>query len=1098
MNFLRPLAKSAAAWIAVAALAAGRAVAAPPCVDPVAHAVSIQGTVEVQRSGGSAWEPVAYKDAICPGDAVRALARSRADFVLANETLLRIDQGTRVVFSMPVKDSPTLVTVLSGAAYFISRTPRKFRVETPFVNAGVEGTEFLIRVEGGQTVVTVIEGTVAAENEAGRVTLRGGQTASARAGEAPALRVDVRPGDAVQWTLYYPPVLVGGQGQPPAGEAADAGSRARRAAELLAVGRADEAEKEIDAVLAAAPRDASALSLRSVVAVARNDRERALVLAQDAAAADPRSVPALIALSYARQARFDLDGARAALESAVAIEPGNALARARLAELHLSFGDLDAALAEAKRAAGADPALARAHTVLGFALLARDDAKGAAAAAERAIERDQADPLPRLCLGLARIRRGDLAGGRREIEIAASLDPERSLVRSYLGKAYFEEKRDTPAGIQLSLAKERDPLDPTPHFYDAIRNQTQNRPVEALHDLNRSIALNDNRAVYRSRLLLDEDMAARSASLGRVYEDLGFQQLALVEGFASVAANPADGAAHRFLADSYSALPRHEIARVSELLQSQLLQPTAVAPVQPSLAESGLSLLAHSGPESPSFNEFNPMFLRDRIAFLGAGVAGEEGTRGGEGVLSALRGPVSASVGFFRFRTDGFRENADQERTVANAFLQARLSPKTGIQAEYRKIEDESGDLALRALGDIASGLRKDVDIKATRIGLRHAFAPGSILLASLVSRRADDTTRTLPDPTVEAVARVEDRAEGGEGQYHLRAGRFHLVSGGGHFRFDSRVATTVTISLPPPLPPIIDSSTLESDNEHSNGYAYALVRLAQTVTVTLGGSADFLRAEEVSRDQFNPKAGLTARLGPATTLRVAAFRTLKRPFVENQTLEPTQVAGFNQFFDEADGTRAWRYGGAVDRKFSAEVFAGAEVTRRDVVTPPLFNWMTMSNEPADWTERTGRAYVYWTPTARTALGAEFVEERFDRDAGAMIQFVHLRTRRVPLTASYFDPRGFFGRARATRFEQDGTFYPFLHTFPGWEPPIAAENSFWVVDASAGYRFPRRAGLVAVEGRNLFDRTFRFQETDPAHPSVLPGRAVVVKATLSL
>ncbi len=1095
---LRRRLRIAGTWLAAAALLSGTAAAAPPCADPVAEAVSIQGTVEVQRSGASTWVPLAYKDSVCPGDAVRALARSRADFALVNETLLRIDQGTRVVFSMPVKESSTLVTVLSGAAYFISRTPRKFRVETPFVNAGVEGTEFLIRVEGGQTVVTVIEGSVAAENEAGRVTLRNGQTASARAGEAPALRIEARPGDAVQWTLYYPPVLLAGSGQLPGAEAADPRSRAIRAATLLAVGRADEAEREIEAVLAAAPRDASALALRSVIAVARNHRERSLALAQDAAAADPRSVPALIALSYARQARFDLEGARAALVSAVAVEPGNALARARLAELDLAFGNLDAALAQAKRAVEADPGLSRTQTVLGFALLARDETGKAAAAAESAIARDQADPLPRLCLGLARIRQGDLSGGRREIEIAASLDPGNSLVRSYLGKAYFEEKRDAPAASQLSRAKELDPLDPTPHFYDAIRKQAANRPVEALHDLDRSIALNDNRAVYRSRLLLDEDMAARSASLGRIYEDLGFRQLALVEGWASVAADPADGSAHRFLADSYAALPRHEIARVSELLQSQLLQPTAIAPVQPSLAESGLSLLAESGPESPSFNEFNPMFLRDRVAFLAAGIAGEDGTRGGEGVLSALRGPLSASVGYFRFDTEGFRENADQERTVANAFLQGRLSHKTSIQAEYRKSEDESGDLAVRALGDFAPAMRTDVDVKEGRVGLRHAFAPGSILLVSLVSRSAESTSRNLPDPATEFVAQVKDKAEGGEAQFHFGAGRFHLVAGGGHVRIDSRLTTTVTVFLPPPAGPMTFPSEAESDDEHSNGYVYALVRLAKAVTFTLGGSADLLHTDAVSRDQFNPKAGLTVNLGRATTIRAAAFRTLKRPFVNDQTLEPSQVAGFNQFFDEEDGTRAWRYGLALDRKFSEDVFAGAEVSRRDVTTPHLFNWRTLDFDAEDWRERMGRAYVYWMPATRIALGAEYVEERFDRDAGAMIQFVHLRTRRVPLSASYFHPCGFFGRARATRFDQDGTFYPLVHTFPVWEPPVAAGSSFWVVDASIGYRLPRRLGLVAVEGRNLFDRAFRFQETDAAHPSVLPGRAVVVKATLSL
>ena len=211
---------------------------------------------------------------------------------------------------------------------------------------------------------------------------------------------------------------------------------------------------------------------------------------------------------------------------------------------------------------------------------------------QRAIELDQGDPVPRLGLGLAMIREGDLSEGRREIEVAASLDPGNAVVRSYLGKAYFEEKRPGLDTREYTLAKEVDPLDPTPWFYDAIAKQTTNQPVEALESLQEAIELNDNRAVYRSRLLLDADLAARSASLGRVYSDLGFQDVALVEGWKSVNTDPTNFSAHRFLADSYAALPRHEVARVSELFQSQMLQPLNMTPIQPRLAESNLFLIS--------------------------------------------------------------------------------------------------------------------------------------------------------------------------------------------------------------------------------------------------------------------------------------------------------------------------------------------------------------------------------------------------------------------------------------------------------------------------------------------------------------------------
>ena len=152
--------------------------------------------------------------------------------------------------------------------------------------------------------------------------------------------------------------------------------------------------------------------------------------------------------------------------------------------------------------------------MLGFAYLMQVKTRQAREAFEKAITLDQADPLPRLGLGLAKIRDGKLHEGGRDIEAAASLDASNALVRSYLGKTYYEEKRGPLDEREYSVAKQLDPKDPTPWFYDAIAKQTTNRPVEALRDLQKAIELNDNRAVYRSRLLLDADVAARSASLG--------------------------------------------------------------------------------------------------------------------------------------------------------------------------------------------------------------------------------------------------------------------------------------------------------------------------------------------------------------------------------------------------------------------------------------------------------------------------------------------------------------------------------------------------------------------------------------------------------
>ena len=403
--------------------------------------------------------------------------------------------------------------------------------------------------------------------------------------------------------------------------------------------------------------------------------------------------------------------------------------------------------------------------MLGYAYLMQVKTRQAREAFEKAIVLDQADPLPRLGLGLARIRDGGLDEGSRDIEVAASLDPSNALVRSYLGKAYYEEKRGPLDEREYSVAKELDPNDPTPWFYDAITKQTTNRPVEALRALQKAIELNDNRAVYRSRLLLDSDEAARSASIARIYSDLGFQQRALVEGWKSVNTDPTNFSAHRFLADSYAALPRHEVARVSELLQSQLLQPLNSTPIQPRLAESNLFLISAGGPGALSFNEFNPLFNRDRVTFQLTGLVGEHDTYAGEGVVAGLYGRTALSVGYTHFETDGFRTNFDQTDDLVNVFVQHDLSYRTSVQAEFRYRKTENGDLQLNFFPeDILANFRQSAETYTGRAGLRHAFTPASILLASVMYQYRDDRAHDENEPAIPFVTSLDSSAEGQEG----------------------------------------------------------------------------------------------------------------------------------------------------------------------------------------------------------------------------------------------------------------------------------------------------------------------------------------------
>jgi tetratricopeptide (TPR) repeat protein len=1068
-----------------------------PCEQWVARAASVQGTVETRRAGETRWEQVKKDDTFCPGDIIRVKENSRAAIVLSNETNLRLDQNTTVTFAGIETDKTFLLDLLSGALHFFSRFPKSIKVLTPFVNARVEGTEGYIRVGEDKAFLTIFEGKVLASNAAGSLKLSDDQSAVAEANKAPVLRVVVRPRNAVQWALYYPPVIYDPPGESPKEDLSDPRFLTYRTSQLLALGRVDEAEADIKRALSLDPNYSHAFALQSIIALVQNDKDRALNLARKAVEAGPKSATARIAMSYAQQADFDLEKARESVEAAVELDPENALAWARLAELWASFGRLGKSLHAAEKAVELDPNLSRTQMVLGFAYLTQVNTTSSKAAFEKAIELDQADPLSRLGLGLARIREGDLRAGGREIEIAASLDPNNSLVRSYLGKTYFEEKRTGLDEREYAIAKELDPNDPTPWFYNAIAKQTTNRPVEALWDYQKSIELNDNRAVFRSKLMLDSDLAARSAATARVFSDLGFQQRALVEGWNAVNTDPTNFSAHRFLADSYSILPRHEIARVSELLQSQLLQPLNITSIQPRLAESNQFLISAGGPAGQSFREFNPLFNRNRLAFQGSGLRGENDTRGLEGIGSGIYKKFSFSSGYTYFDTDGWRDNADQTDKIANVFAQMQFTHKTSIQAEYRYRDTENGDLQLRFFqDDFLSNLSEDVERKTARLGFRHAFSPGSDLIGNFQYQNADGGFRDEPDPVLTIDSEADADSYGGELQYLFRSQYLNIVSGLGYFDIDAKEDLLTELNLPFPPGPIIVQESFDRDVNHTNLYAYSNINLPANVTLTIGGSGDFFNSDSSDtpeEDQFNPKFGITWNPFPNTTLRAAAFRTLKRTLITDQTLEPTQVAGFNQFFDDVFGTDAWRYGGAIDWKFSKNIYAGAEFSYRDLEVP-WFDLVASELKEVDWEEYLGRGYLFWTPHKWLALSAEYLYENLERDEDFADGAKEVETHYLPLGINFFHPSGLSASLKGTYIDQDGKFerQGTLGTFED------GDDNFWLVDAAIRYRLPKRYGFITVGATNLFDEEFQFFDSDRDNPRIIPDRFFFARVTLAI
>ena len=514
-------------WLRIAALSlvlsqvqAGVALA-QEC-STVGQLYSIDGEVTVQRHGS--WQRGVLNQSLCAHDAVRTGSLSRAAVMLINEAVLRIDQDTTVYLVDIATDEqkPSLLDLTRGAFQSFSRRPHALEVNTPYLNAAVQGTEFIIRTGAGETTLTTYEGIVRVTNGGGSTSVSSGQSVSASAGQAPRPFILVRPWDAVQWGLYYPPILAisGTDTTSLRPELAASLEQAKQrdiagalavlnrvpsderddtfyllqAAFLLSVGRVDEALKIINQAIARNERAGLAYALRAVIEVVKNEKVKALDDAKRGVALEPKAAATRIALSYAQQANFDLKGARDTLLEATTLQPQNALAWARLGEIWLMFGYRHRAHEAAEKGVQLAPDLERVHLVFGFAALTEFRTKIAREAFERAIELDSADPLARFGLGLAIIRDGALRKAaatwkwllasipptRCSAPISARLISRRSAIHSTPGSS--------PSPRQL------DPLDPTPYLYDAIRLQSVNRPVEAMRSMEKSIELNDNRA----------------------------------------------------------------------------------------------------------------------------------------------------------------------------------------------------------------------------------------------------------------------------------------------------------------------------------------------------------------------------------------------------------------------------------------------------------------------------------------------------------------------------------------------------------------------------------------------------------------------------
>ncbi|MBI5773419.1 MAG: FecR domain-containing protein [Verrucomicrobia bacterium] len=1145
--------------------------------------LSMEGKVEVAEKGTEAWKPARLKQPLVYGDRVRTGAKSRAIIQLESRLLFRMNELTLVEIQpqKQASEKPTL-DVARGAIYFFSRSkPDTMHLRTPVATGAIRGTEFNVTVaDDGKTVLTLLEGEVALTNALGAVELKPGEQGTVQAGQAPAKSPVLDAAAIIQWALYYPGVLDAGDLQfnqseseslraslaayrqgdllaalaaYPAGRvAATDAEKVYFAALLLSVGRADEAELALGKIQSgdtAAVSARLARALRDMIAVVKGGADNAAL----SAAADNLLATELVVKSYQHQSKSHLDEALSAARHATEKSPEFGFAWARVAELEFSFGRVPAARAALAKAMQTSPRNAQAISLDGFLLSAQGRTAEALQRFEEAIAVDGALGNAWLGRGLNRIRLGQVQAGREDLQAAALLEPRRSLLRSYLGKALNEEGDVVRAAKELDLARKLDPNDPTPELYSALLSHQRNRINTAIRELERAKELNDNRSVFRSGLLLDQDRAVKSVNLAALYLDAGLTDVSLREASRAVNSDYANYSAHLFLANSYNELRdpnlvnlRYESAWFNELLLANLLAPV------------GAGVLS----QTVSQQEYSRLFERDRVGIFSSTEYQSSGGWNQSGSIYGTHGTTGYAFDSFYKSRNGERPNDDQRLLTLSGQVKQQLTAQDSVLLQLIYADTQTGDNAqYYNQTSAATTLRAQAQqLPLLLAGYHREWQPGVHTLLffgrfvdeSQVNNAAQPvlllakngagavTSISVPGvPTAEFSYASDLEIYSGELQQIWEREKHRVIFGG---RFQAgqldttsalgaatatRIGTTTSTSLVFVITSPVGQNII-SDFNRVSAYGYYDWKLHDSLQLNGGVSYDRLSfpsnhrspplsTTEDTREQVSPKAGLTWLPDRQSAVRFAYTRSLSGMSLDQSVrLEPSQMDGFVQTYRSlipesvagaAAGANFELFGFGVDRRFKTGTYLGVETELRlsgidrtvgavDLLTVFPFPFTASSTrQQLDYREES------LTVTLNQLLGDYFTVGARYNVSRAVLDTLFPDIPTTVSTAAQTRQEAILHQLRLeTRCSLPCGFYTSLEGLwnsqsnAGYTPALPGDD-FWQFNAFVGHRFLKRRADVRVGVLNLTDRDYQLNPL--SYQTVLP-RERTVTVTLRL
>jgi len=1109
--------------------------------------MEFQGTVEFTSAASKTWTPAQTNQILHPFDRLRTGANSRMALLWSDRSVVSFGALTEIeVLSPDSSDAQCGLHLLQGIISFFHRDePGRIRVITRGTVAGVEGTEFVMAVdETERTTLSVIDGKVRFGNEQDMLRLTNGEQAVVELGKAPVRTAGFIANNVLQWCFYYPAVIDPNDLSFTADEQTilDGSLQAYRSGDLLMalaqypVGRQPGSDSErvyyAGLLLGAGQVGPAGTMLAALSTTDSSSRPQRVARAlhrliaavkrqPDSTVFSPQLATEFLADSYYEQSRplsgISLSAALASARQSVSNSPDFGFGWERVAELEFSFGRTGRALDALDKSLALAPRNAQALALKGFLLAAQNRTGEAIGWFNQALAVDSALGNAWLGRGLCRIRRGDVKDGREDLLVAAALEPQRAGLRSYLGKAYATTGDYPRATKELRLAEKLDPKDPTPWLYSALLNQEHNRINDAIGDLEKSQALNDNRSVYRSQLLLDQDQAVRSANLAAMYHDDGMADVAVREASRAVNYDYANYSAHLFLANSYSGLQdpnlinlRYETPAENEYLLANLLSPVSAGTMSPTISQQ----------------EYSPFFERNRFGV----VSGTEYLSRGAWTESGAQFGTYEHFGYDVegfYRTDnGQRMNNDVEQRQLSAAIKYQLTPQDTVYLQVKQYEADSGDLSQyynQANANPAARVNED-QTPIVGLGYHHEWSPGVHTLfyaarlvdsLSLTNPTAPTLLATEPVSTITAVRGVSLNQQfgsdliiySGELQQVWQIPEHNTVLG---TRIQSGDFDTHNLQTggPPPLPSGNDAqqqfdprfNRISAYGYHQwqvsdplqliGGVAYDRITFPQNIsTAPISGNS---RTE----DQISPKAGLILTPLAGTTFRFAYTRALSGASLDQSyRLEPAQVAGFIQSYRSiipesvvgpVPGAKFETFGFSLEQKFPTRTYLGISGellnSKADQTVGTFFNQplstpsllLSGLRERLDYQEQSllftasQLAGRQWSFNARYRLSRAILNENFV-DVPDGIAFSNFQPRQhleavlnqLDLLAVYNHPCGFFAEGEAHWYAQN-------NINDAGEPG----ETFWQLNAFAGYRFLHRKAEMTLGLLNITDQNY--------------------------